>query len=64
MGCVLLDAQNIYAVDLHNGEVRSVLATVPVEQGCNKKGMWRFNDCRAAPGGQIIAGRCTLNHDS
>jgi hypothetical protein len=53
-------AQNVYAIDLSkNGEVRSVLATVPEEHGSQdpQRGLWRFNDSRAAPGGQIIAGR-------
>lgn len=56
--------QNVYAVDLSSGEVRGVLATVPQEQGSNKDGLWRFNDCRAAPGGQIIAGRYASLCDS
>ena len=55
--------QNVYAIDLSkDGEVRGVLATVPQEHGSQdpQQGLWRFNDSRAAPGGQIIAGRYTL----
>lgn len=49
-------------IDLsRNGEIRSVLATVPKDQGWKGDGTWRFNDSRAAPGGQIIAGRWAGN---
>ena len=55
--------QNVYAIDLSkDGEVRGVLATVPEAHGSQdpQQGLWRFNDSRAAPGGQIIAGRYSL----
>ena len=35
--------------------MRETIATVPAEYGTSKG--WRFNDCRATPGGAIIAGR-------
>ncbi len=35
--------------------MRDTIATVPAEYGTSKG--WRFNDCRATPGGAIIAGR-------
>ena len=35
--------------------MRDTIATVPAQYGTSKG--WRFNDCRATPGGAIIAGR-------
>jgi hypothetical protein len=35
--------------------LRDTIATVPAEYGTSKG--WRFNDCRATPGGAIFAGR-------
>ena len=35
--------------------MRETIATVPAEYGTSKG--WRFNDCRATPGGAIFAGR-------
>lgn len=32
------------------------LSYIPREHGAAEDG-WRFNDCRATPGGQLIAGR-------
>ena len=36
--------------------VQGTLCTVPLEHGSAADG-WRFNDCRATPGGQLIAAR-------
>ena len=44
------------AADARGGPgMRDTIATVPAEYGTSKG--WRFNDCRATPGGAIIAGR-------
>ena len=45
------------AADARGGPgLRDTIAAVPAEYGTSKG--WRFNDCRATPGGAIFAGRC------
>ena len=36
--------------------IKSTVSVIPQEHGPAAQG-WRFNDCRATPGGQLIAGR-------
>ena len=44
------------AADAQGGPgLRDTIATVPATYGTSKG--WRFNDCRATPGGAIFAGR-------
>eukprot|EP00208_Stichococcus_sp_RCC1054_P008341 CAMPEP_0206149326 /NCGR_PEP_ID=MMETSP1473-20131121/37717_1 /ASSEMBLY_ACC=CAM_ASM_001109 /TAXON_ID=1461547 /ORGANISM="Stichococcus sp, Strain RCC1054" /LENGTH=337 /DNA_ID=CAMNT_0053546783 /DNA_START=3023 /DNA_END=4036 /DNA_ORIENTATION=+ len=48
--------QRVVLYSLKSGKEVRVLAEVPPNLGCSQDS-WRFNDSRATPGGQIVAGR-------